>query len=272
MPAKGKKKQTKESMATANKIDLQSILENLDEKARRKIDYLLKDFKLQRDHALEEIQERKQHFFNLINAYYDKIPKIVPRRYLNMTCGNFGLEESSLTIDYKKFIDRPTPFVASALGRKKDVLKYGGTPAKFKVTYSATKRKSLVKGEIKHFEFKRVSANGQKSSIIVSAKKSTDKRNALAQPGRNNSSLEDDRKLQVAMRQYQLTKFREVNRHRHIEIDHKQLSKRLGELGPQFDDYIDTILDSLSPEMANRLMNEQAQKELISDLVLNYPI
>lgn len=280
MPAKGRKKTTKESIVNANKIDLQSILENLDEKSRRKIDYLLKDFKLQRDHALQEIQERKQHYFNLINAYYDKIPKIAPRRYLNMTCGNFELENSYLTIDYMKFIDRPVQFAASALSRKKDVLKYGGTPAKFKVTYSATKRKSIAKSEIKHFEFKRVSGNGYKTSIIVSA----NKRSAGARSGGKrkfaggvrqqsiDSSTEDDLKMKRAMREYQLTRFREVNRHRHADIDNKQLNKRLKELAPQFDSYIDQILASLTPGQENRRLSDRAQRGLISDLDLNYAI
>ena len=276
MPVKGRRKQAKESIVNANKIDLRATLENLDEKARRNIDYLLKDFRLQRDHAVQEIPERKQHYFNLINAYYDKIPKIAPRRYLNMTCGNFELDCSYLTIDYMKFIDRPTQFMASALNRKRDVLKYGGTPAKFKVTYSATKRKSTAKSEIKHFEFRRISGNGHKGSIIVSAnKRSTGQKSAgkrIPASGATDVSLEEDRKLRLAMRQYRVTKFCEVNRHRHADIDNKQANKRVGELLPQLDGYFDRIIASLTREQANCRMNERAQRGLISDLDLNYVI
>lgn len=268
MPTKGRKRQTKESIA--NKIDLQSILENLDEKSRKNIHFQLKDFKLQRDHAVQEIEESKQHNFFLIDAYYDKIPKIAPRRYLNMTCGNFELDNSYLTIEYMKFIDRPTQLVASALARKRDVLKFGGTPAKFKVTYSATKRKSLARSEIKHFEFKRVSANGDKTSIIVASakKRSTVKKSAVKRADdRIDLSVEEDRKLQLAMHQFQVNRFREGNRYRHAEIDRERQNKL-----PHLDGYFDKLIASLSREQANCRMNERAQQGLISGLDLNYVI
>lgn len=259
----------KESMA--NKIDLQSILENMDEKSRRKLIYQVNDFKLQRGNSLKEVEERKQYYFNLINAYYDKIPKITPRRYLNMTCGNFELENAYLTIDYMKFIDRPVAFAASVL--KKNVLKYGGTPAKFKVTYSATKRKSIAKSEIKHFEFKHVSSNGQKTIIVATNKRSTGARSSgkrnLAGAVQTDSSVdEDEQKMKQAMQEYQLVKFREGNRHRHADIDSKQLK----ELAPQFDCYIDQVLASLTPAQENGLLSEEAQRALINDLNLNYMI
>lgn len=269
MAKKGAKRQAKDH--NVSKRSLKDFLENLDQKSRRRIDYLIKDFKLQRQNALNNIDECKEHYFILIDTYYNKIPKIVPRRYLLMKCGDFELENSYLTIDYKKFIDR-TQF-ASALNCRKEILKYGGTPAKFKVTYSATKRKSIVKSEIRNFELKRLSATGNKT-IITSVKKrtirkSTIKRSLISSIKKTNNinslldnqqststdtSL-DDAKLKERIKFYKLSKIKDDKHQLEKEIKNKQLKN--------IDTVFNQVLENITEQDRMRRINGDEQKRIL---------
>ena len=248
------------------KVSLKDRLENLDDKTRRKIDYLIRDFKCQRQHRLEEIEESKQSYLERIHAYYTKIPKIVPRRYLEMKFGDFEVENACLIIDYKKFLDKAK--WANLNSKKTNVLKYGGTPAKFKVTYSATKRKSLARNEIRQFEFKILSSNGSKT-IIRSSKKSTgakrrpsnqtpvDSLNAQTTI-KDQSSLDDDGQLVRKQREYLVNRIRQNK-------DELRTKARLDK-EMQIDNLFKKMIDSLSEQQLNSRVSETEQKNIIRHL------
>lgn len=276
MPKKGR--QTVKLDETIERRSIKDIKENLDDKTRRKVDYLLKDFRLQRKCKLEEIEEDKQDCLDKIDNHF-KTTRILPVRTIRKKVSEFKTEKCEMIITFQ---DRNELFK-----KRRDPLKAAiGTPKltpTYTVTYSATKRKS----HIKNFELKHVLANGHSKTIISSAKKSSRKsflkRNNLSKDNsgsivksilnpyfnpssssigsQSQNSIDEERQLKDKMKKFRLTKVKEdaENTRRHLD---RLKEEQFGVI----DNLFTNILSSLTEEQAKQKISVEEQKRIVQHL------